>query len=359
MKQKTVLFESWRGKYADSPRAISEALQKLRPDLKLIWVADESTRLPDGVARVRRHTPEYFARLYSCDYLISNDVVSKHLVKGPRVRYLQTWHGTPFKTIGFDEEFRSYPGAAAHQKRLERDIRKWDYLLSPAPSSSDILRGAFRFDGELLETGYPRNDILKSADAPRIREEVRKELGVDPSSLVVLNAPTWRDDSPDPEGKFKDPEVLDLELLEKTTPAGTVILNRMHNVVKTAPRGRDGFTLDVSKYPDIAELYLAADVMVSDYSSAIFDFAVTGKPIVLFPYDLARYRDSVRGLYYDYEEWAPGTIVTDTESLGAALSNLEQEHRANAERYQTFVSRFCPLDDGQASVRVVDRVFGY
>lgn len=358
MKAKTVLFESWRGKYADSPRAISEVLQRLRPDLKLVWVANESTRLPEGVARVRRHTPEYFARLYSCDYLISNDVVSKHLVKGPNVTYLQTWHGTPFKTIGFDEEFHTYPGAAAHHKRMVRDIRKWDYLLSPAPSSSEILRRAFRFDGELLEAGYPRNDILKSAEAPGIREAVRNELGLDPSALVVLNAPTWRDDSPDPAGKFKDPEVLDLDVLQKTTPAGTVVLNRMHSVVKTAPAGRDGFTLDVSNYPDIAELYLAADVMVSDYSSAIFDFAVTGKPIVLFPYDLARYRDNVRGLYYDYEEWAPGTIVTDTESLGAALSNLEEGHRANAERYRTFVSRFCPLDDGRASERVVERVFG-
>ncbi|MCY0905708.1 CDP-glycerol glycerophosphotransferase family protein [Arthrobacter sp. H14-L1] len=358
MKSQTVLFESWRGRYSDNPRAISELLQKLRPDLNIIWVADQAARLPDGVGRVRRHSPEYFARLFGCDYLISNDIVSKHLVKGPKVTYLQTWHGTPLKTIGFDEELLTYAGAAAHQKRMVRDIKKWDYLLSPGPSTSEILRRAFRYDGELLESGYPRNDVLKSPDASLIRAQVRQQLGLAPDSRVVLYAPTWRDDSMDAKGNFTDPQALDYELLAKTTPAGTVILNRMHSVVKTAPTtDMAGFSIDVSSYPDIAELYLAADVLVSDYSSTVFDFAVTGKPIVLFAYDLARYRDAVRGLYYDYEQWAPGVIATDTESLGAALTNVEEGHLAHLKQYREFVDRFCPNDDGQSSRRIIERVF--
>ncbi|MCZ2402946.1 CDP-glycerol glycerophosphotransferase family protein [Paenarthrobacter sp. Z7-10] len=358
MKAKTVLFESWRGKYSDNPRAISELLATMRPDLRLIWVAGDSTELPDGVERVRRHSPEYFARLFSCSYLVSNDIVSKHMIKGPGVTYLQTWHGTPLKTIGFDEAHLTYAGAAAHQKRMVRDVSKWDYLLSPGPSSSDVLRRAFRYNGTLLESGYPRNDVLQSAEAPRIRARVRQNLGLKPDNLVVLYAPTWRDDSVGADGKYQDPQALDFELLARSVPPGTVILNRMHSVVKSAPVAAPaGFTLDVSNYPDIAELYLAADVLVSDYSSTVFDFAVTGKPIVLFAYDLALYRDKVRGLYYDYDEWAPGAIVTDTEALGAALTNLDQGHRTHAPQYQAFVQRFCPNDDGQASRRVIERVF--
>ena len=114
--------------------------------------------------------------------------------------------------------------------------------------------------------------------------------------------------------------------------------------------------LDVSDHPDIADLYLAADVLVSDYSSCVYDFAVTGKPIVLFAPDLDRYRDLVRGMYFDYEEWAPGPVARTQEELAAAVAELDEVTRAWSGRYDEFVRKFCPFEDGHASDRVVERL---
>ena len=142
------------------------------------------------------------------------------------------------------------------------------------------------------------------------------------------------------------------------TGEDTVLLMRMHSVVSTR-RGRDetGRVIDVSDHPDIAELYLAADVLVSDYSSAVYDFAVTGKPIVLYAYDLEHYRDGIRGMYLGYEEWAPGPIVTTVEELAATVTAvvLPGGMDAGKGRYDQFVQRFCPVEDGGASDRVVDQ----
>ena len=252
--------------------------------------------------------------------LVSNDIISKHLVKGPRVHYLQTWHGTPLKVIGHDEKMPAYDNAK-DLARQDRDVRKWDALLSSGPECTAMFRSAFRFDGEVLEVGYPRNDVLRSAEAPSIRERVRRDLGLEESATAVLYAPTWRDDVQRPDGTFGDPGGLDVDGFTAATGEDTVVLMRMHSVVSTR-RSEDatGRVLDVSDHPDIAELYLAADVLVSDYSSAIYDFAVTGKPIVLFAYDLEHYRDGIRGMYLDYEEWAPGPIVTTVDELAATVT---------------------------------------
>jgi len=351
------LFESWRGRYADSPRAISERLGERHPEIRQIWVANEGTSLPAGVDRVVRHTPTYFARLATCDLLVANDIVSKHLVKGPRVHYLQTWHGTPLKVIGHDEQMPAYDNAKV-LARQDRDVRKWDALLSSGPECTAMFRSAFQFDGQVLEVGYPRNDVLRSAEAPAIRERVRRDLGLEESATAVLYAPTWRDDVQRPDGTFGDPGGLDVDAFTTATGDDTVVLMRMHSVVSTR-RGRDasGRVLDVSDHPEIAELYLAADVLVSDYSSAIYDFAVTGKPVVLFAYDLEHYRDGIRGMYLDYEDWAPGPIVTTVDELADTVTAVTLPGGMDPwkGRYEQFVQRFCPDEDGGATDRVIDR----
>jgi CDP-glycerol glycerophosphotransferase len=118
--------------------------------------------------------------------------------------------------------------------------------------------------------------------------------------------------------------------------------------------GLGAFVQNVSGYPDIRDLYLAADVLITDYSSAMFDFAVTRKPIVLFAHDLDEYRDGVRGFYFDLEAEAPGPLCRTSDEIIDALG----EHNARSDRYERFRQRFCPLDDGRAAARVVDRVFG-
>jgi CDP-glycerol glycerophosphotransferase len=357
MPRRTVMFESWRGLYADSPRALSEHLAGSDPSWRRLWVTSGENQFPSDVTTVPRHGAAYFKDLFTTDILVANDIVSKHLVKGPRVHYVQMWHGTPLKLIGHDERAHSYTGAQAHLKRMVRDVEKWDYLVSPGPACSEMFRSAFRFDGEIWETGYPRNDVLRSPGAAARREEIRRQLGIAPGSLAVLHAPTWRDDDKADDGRFRQSVLLDPDVMAAALPEGSRLLLRLHRNVRERPTSPGSeFVLDVSDHPDIAELYLAADVLVSDYSSAIYDFAVTGKPILLFAPDLDRYRDAVRGMYFDYQEWAPGPVSATQEELAASLGDLDGVARAFAQRYQEFVQRFCPHEDGHASERVADRL---
>ena len=357
MRKRTVMFESWRGLYADSPRALSERLADADPAMRRLWVSSGENGFPADVSTVARHSPAYFRSLLTTDVLVANDVVSKHLVKGPRVHYVQVWHGTPLKLIGHDERAHSYTGAQAHLKRMDRDVAKWDYLVSPSPACSEMFRSAFAYDGEIWETGYPRNDVLRSPGADTRRAAVRSRLGIPADSLAVLHAPTWRDDERGDDGGFRQSVLLDPDLLAAALPSGSRLLLRLHRNVTERPTGTRGdFVLDVSDHPDIADLYLAADVLVSDYSSAVYDFAVTGKPILLYAPDLDRYRDAVRGMYFDYEDWAPGPVSTSQDDLAANLGDLDEIARAWEARYGAFVERFCPHEDGHASDRVIERL---
>src|SRR4051794_2468788 len=240
---------------------------------------------------------------------------------------------------------------------MDRDVAKWDYLVSPSPACSEMFRSAFGFEGEMWETGYPRNDVLRAPGADARRDDVRRRLGLEPGALAVLHAPTWRDDDKTEDGRFRQSVLLDPDLVAAALPEGARLLLRLHRNVKERPvSSRDDFAIDVSGHPDIADLYLAADVLVSDYSSAVYDFAVTGKPILLFAPDLDRYRDTVRGMYFDYESWAPGPVAITQEELAASLTDLDGVVRTFGERYRHFVEQFCPHEDGHASERVVDRL---
>jgi CDP-glycerol glycerophosphotransferase len=120
---------------------------------------------------------------------------------------------------------------------------------------------------------------------------------------------------------------------------------------------RPGFALNVSAYPDITELYLVSDVLVTDYSSAMFDYAVTGRPMVFFAYDLAEYRDNLRGFYFDFEAEAPGPLLETSPDVIEALGNIESVAAGYNDAYRRFATRFCPLDDGKAAARICDRLF--
>ncbi len=124
----------------------------------------------------------------------------------------------------------------------------------------------------------------------------------------------------------------------------------------TRPRGATTGLVDVTRYPDIADLYLISDVLITDYSSAMFDFAVTGRPMLFFTYDLKRYRDQLRGFYFDFEAEAPGPLLTTTADVIEALRGVGQVAASHQGAYEAFTSKFCALEDGHAATRAVDRL---
>jgi CDP-glycerol glycerophosphotransferase len=188
---------------------------------------------------------------------------------------------------------------------------------------------------------------------------VRQQLGIPSDHTAVLYAPTWRDrvvSEDDPEGVSL---TLDVEAFSAALSSSHTLLLRLHHYI--AGRFADVAApscLNVSGHPDISDLYLAADVLVTDYSSAMFDFAVTGKPLLFLAPDLESYRDEMRGFYFDFEADAPGPILRRTDELVQALVDATGTADSHAGAYGRFRERFCALEDGNASRRVVEAVFG-
>jgi CDP-glycerol glycerophosphotransferase len=359
----SVFFVSWKGKQCTgNPLGIAEELRHRGDDREHLWaITDWSVPVPDGGTGVLRGTQEYYEALARSKYLISNDDMQPPFRKRDGQVYLQTWHGTPLKRIGFDITNPQFISGTAYFDHLARDVAQWDLLLSPNPFSTPIMRRAFRYDGEIAEYGYPGNDLLCRADAAEVTARVRDRLGLPAGKRVVLYAPTWRDNQVYANGRrYRFDMRLDLERAWRELGEDHVFLIRgHHHNGDDVPAGmRDGFALNVTAYPDITELYLVSDVLVTDYSSAMFDYAVTGRPILFFTYDLAEYRDSLRGFYFDFEADAPGPLLADSAEVIEAIRDVDAVAAAHRHAYQRFAARFCSLDDGKAGVRVCDRLFG-
>ena len=350
-----VVFNSFTGHFSDSPRAIYEEVSARWP-VKADWVASEDVDgFPGSVRCVEPYGADFLRSIGSSRFVVSNLQMPRSFQKRRGAVYVQTWHGTPLKRIGFDNP--RWEGDRAGLDAMARDFAKWDFLVSQNAFSTQVFRRAFRYDGEVLEVGYPRNDILNAPKRDDVRADVRRQLGIEETQTVVLYAPTWRDDLLDEHGSLRFASALNVNAVHDRLSETHVLLLRLHyklgaHLGDTLPGVRN-----VSRYPDIRDLYLAADVLVTDYSSAMFDFAVTGKPIIVFAYDLAAYRDDLRGLYLDLETEAPGPVCRTTEELIETLLDAERATAGTASRYAQFRERFCSLDDGRASQRVIDRVF--
>ncbi|WP_432488291.1 CDP-glycerol glycerophosphotransferase family protein [Kineococcus sp. SYSU DK018] len=355
-----IVYYSFGGRYSDNPRALHQRLlTRGDVDAEHVWLAGpgHAAAFPAGTATAALRTPEATAALESADLVIADN----HLPaweKRPGTTYLQTWHGTPLKRIHRDALF-TQPDGEDVMSALDDDITRWDVLLAPSVAAAVPLRAAFGFPGPVPVTGYPRNDALLAPGAVERRAAVRAALGIAEGTTAVLYAPTWRDDD-----RFGDgPDFrlqLDLQRFAQRLGGEAVLLLRLHYLVPDALRGLDvPGVLDVSRHPDINDLYLAADVLVTDYSSAMFDFAVTGKPIVSFVYDLERYRDVLRGFYFDPHEIAAGPLLETSEEVLDALAGLEDVRIRFKERYEAFQEMFCHAEDGHAADRVLDLVLDH
>jgi CDP-glycerol glycerophosphotransferase len=355
-----VLFVSWNGKQcADNPLGIAQELRRRGDDREHIWVVtDYAAAVPEGDRAVLSGTEEYFDALARCRYVISNDDMQPFFRKREGQVYLQTWHGTPLKKIGFDIGRPQFASGTAYFDRLAADIGKWDLLLSQNPFSTPIFRRAFRYEGEICESGYPRNDILTRGGP--LAGQVRRRLGIPDGKRVVMYVPTWRDNQFYASGRYRFDLRIDLERAWQVLGPDHVLLIRGHHHLAndvTAGTRRD-FALNVTGYPNISELFLITDVLITDYSSVMFDFAVTGRPMLFFTYDLEQYRDQLRGFCFDFEAEAPGPLLASSEEVLAAARDSAAATAGYTAAYRAFAAKYCPLDDGRAAARVCDRLFG-
>ncbi|GAA3060149.1 hypothetical protein GCM10017562_26370 [Streptomyces roseofulvus] len=354
----SVLYISYNGKqYSDSPRAIHEELLRRGADVEHLWlVRDGQVELPDTVQPVRFQGREWYEALARSRYIITNAHLPHWIRRRAGQVIVQTWHGTMLKKIGLDIDAPKFD--PNYHERLVKEAESWNILVSSNRFSTPILKRAMGYNGLIAETGYPRNDYLYAEDRDERAAEVKAKLGLPADKKVVLYAPTWRDDLSHARGQFKFDLRVDLEDARRRLGDDHVFLIRRHsNIVDSIPGAGNGFVYDVSEYPDIADLYLAADIMITDYSSVMFDYAHLRRPMLFFTYDLEHYRDRLRGFYFDFENDAPGPLVETSDDLLTAIREIDEVQVAYQEKYDEFHHQFCDLDDGHAAGRVADLMF--
>ena len=345
----------WNRGYACSPKAIYEAMRELAPHMHGVWVVREKNAdtMPPGVDYVIPGSRRYWSVMARATYFVNNVNFPDQIVKRPGQVHIQTQHGTPLKHMGID--LMKHPAAIGNlvfEDLLQRSDR-WDYNLTSNRFSSVAWQRAIPSRYETFESGYPRNDVLVNATAQDVAA-ARARLGIPTDKRAVLYAPTHRDHDLDFTLRA-DPVRLAEQLGEEF-----VVLVRAHYFyewdTEQSELERRKQLLNVSRVESVEDLMLAADVLVTDYSSIMFDYANLDRPEIIFAPDWETYRD-VRGVYFDLMELPPGHVATEQQELAELLRSGRYDDAESDRLRARFRETFCEFDDGHAAERVVRRVF--
>lgn len=367
----TVVFESYMGRaYACSPKALYQAMLNDRRyrSYEFIWAFKncekyEFLKKNPNTRVVEYLSHDYFKAYSKAEYWISNSRVPEQIRKRNDQVYIQSWHGTPLKRLGFDVELDG--GNAMNSikelcNKYAMDARRYTYMISPSAFCTEKFLSAFNLKNLnkrdiILETGYPRNDALfcfGNEDASR----VKNTLGLPSDKKVILYAPTWRDDQHETDmGYTYEPDV-DFELLRRELGAQYVILYRAHYFIANRFdfAAYSGFVFDASDYDDINELYIISDILVTDYSSVFFDYANLKRPIIFYMYDFEFYKNRLRDFYIETDT-LPGDIVKTEKELIDAIHRAGENFKYD-EKYKAFNLKYNYLDGPDTSRKVLDEI---
>lgn len=279
------------------------------------------------------------------------------LKKRDGVNYIQTWHGTPLKKLALDMEdvfMVNSKSIDRYKKNFRNNAATWDYLIAQNPFSTETFRRCFDFKKTMLEIGYPRNDMLINQNEEESIQSLKKKFNLPLDKKIILYAPTWRDDEYDAKGKYKFSPKIDFSMLKEKLEDDYIMIVKYHYLVQDC--------IDWTQYgdfiyhfdDDITQMYLVSDILITDYSSVMFDYSVLKRPMFFYCYDLDNYKNHLRGFYFDFPKKAPGPISKTTDQLVQDIMNYKEEEYK--ERYQNFVETFNPWDDGRASQKVVELI---
>lgn len=368
VKPGKIVFESFGGKsFNDSPKAIYDYMTTHFPGYDYHWVCKTGSEphFPDDVHIVQKGTKAYYDLFKTAQVWVSNARVPLHLKKKDNQLYIQTWHGTPLKRLANDMPQVRLPETttARYKRNFYWATRRWDYLISPNAYSTEIFQSAFWMNPhQILEIGYPRNDVIvnRQNDTNYIAS-LKAALGIPTHKRVVLYAPTWRDDEYIQQGEYTFNLKIDLAQMQQQLGDDTVILLRMHYLIANQLdlSGYEGFAYDVSNYSNVSELYLISDCLITDYSSVMFDYGILKRPQLFFAYDIDKYANDLRGFYINYHEDLPGPIYTDATSLIEGLQQLDQVAESYQPKIERFYERFCANENGRASEYVGHLIHDY
>lgn len=365
---KTILFEARDGQsFTDNCYALYRALldDERFADYRFFWSYSDEVELADLVRNfyevkqttfVKRNSDQYLRLLASVQYLVNNSTFQNFFIKKEGQVYINTWHGTPLKTMGFD-----IPDDPYASQNVLRNFIMADYLLSPNAQTTKMYLQSYKldglYDGTILEGGYPRVDLTLNSQVAEVYAKLAVAgIQLDYAKPTILYTPTWK-------GKDLKNPTLDIEqMLAELNYLRQHCGEKYNFLVKVHPYAypfvKDEAALTdvlVPDYYDANELMAITDLLITDYSSIFFDFLVTGRPILFYAWDKELY-EGQRGLYLE-EKDLPGPVLSTVEEVVQAVENISQVQNEYASAYAQMKSQMCTYEDGQASQRYINRIF--
>ncbi|MBU6243878.1 MAG: CDP-glycerol glycerophosphotransferase family protein [Actinomycetales bacterium] len=372
-----VFSEYWGTGFGCNPRAIFERLPEVAPELKAVWIIskERAALLPPGTPWVAPQSLRQWIVFARGHYFVNNVNFPGGYVKRPGQVHLQTMHGTPLKLCGLDVLSSAVASGAVDPMRqpsrsggrvvtpgrtqvvrefadLLRRSDRWDFAVSSNAYSTEMWSHAYPCSYQWLEMGYPRNDALVNATAADVFS-ARERLGIVPSAVAMLYAPTFREAPGDVSLRIGLRRVLD------RLPPEVVLIVRAHHTVASSKEMSElideGRIVDGSGPSSIVPCYLAADALITDYSSVMFDYALLDRPIVIYADDWRTYRQT-RGTYFDLLEQPPGHVAVNEDQLVSLIVTGAYRSAESTRLRAQFRARFCTLDDGRAAESIIRRV---
>ena len=368
---KTIFFEVYDGRnYTCSPKAIYEKMLTMKKfkDFKFIWAFNDPSKhdvMKDKrIVIVKTNTKDYYKYISSSKYWIVNSIMDECITKKKGQVYVQCWHGTPLKRLRYDIEVN---GAVLNtieeiRKRNDRDASKFDYFISPSKYCTEKFTSAFNLialgkKDIIIEEGYPRNDSLFNRNKKDV-DKIKDKLGIPKDKKIICYLPTFRDNQHTSGVGYTYNLAIDFDSLKKRFGKDYVILFKPHYFIanKIDLSKYKNFVYNVANYDEINDIYLASDLLITDYSSVFFDYANLNRPVMFYMYDFDDYKNNLRDFYISLDE-LPGPIAKTQKELEDYIVNIDKSISKYKKTYDKFNDKYNYLDDGNASERVIRVVF--
>lgn len=358
IEPKKIIFDNYMGRgYGCNSKYVTEELLKSGGEFDIVWTVKDIEKhrdeFPEGVRLVEYGSKEAMREYYTAGVWVLNyhliAYFNKGLVKRKGQSYIQLWHGS-FGIKRIENDCDCLTKSPSWTYLAKKNAQSTDYWISNSTFESGVYRRAFWSVEQILEFGHPRNDLFFRENLTEVEEKVKKSLGVSREERILLYVPTFREDLRFPEQKL-DVRGLKQALEEKTKENWRIVVRlhpRMQGELEMVCAHADGQVLRADDYPDIQELLAASGVVVTDYSSCIFDFMLTRRPGFLFAPDIKDYNQE-RGFYYPLEE-TPFPLAENNEELLAAVRNFSR--REYEQRVEQFLTGKGSKEDGHAAERV-------
>lgn len=343
VKNNQILFQCGRGMLDESPKAIYDYIKQQKTQkYKLIWIIDKDTvnsEIPKNEYCYSKTLKSFFV-LASSKYWIRSQSIGSHLKKKNTQIYIQTWHGHgTLKKMGNDK---------TGKKEQLSHTKEWDYLICESDPCKKIMLSSTGYTGKTCVIGYPSTDIIiNKHDDKKYLNTIRKKLNIDNNKKIILYAPTYRD------WFLNEKKVtLPISKLKKLTSEYNILI-RIHPLVRKKLEKdflEKNHFIDCNDYPNMEDLLLVSDLLITDYSGTFSEYALLKKPTIFYAFDYERY-SSENGFYLNYEKDLPGIIVHTEEELYNAIKEKSYDKKIYKEKLQSYNKKFNNLNDGKVAER--------